>query len=651
MSHSYIWRLTAALILAASLFQTGSSIAIAQEGGEAVLLAPNLDDFPRVSAYLFVNREDGSFVSGLQAADVMAVEDGNPYPLTELQEQNVGTQFSIVVNPGRGLVLRDAAGVSRFDVLAQALLDWGKAQKQSDGREIGLQVFGQPGTSGLSGNGAWMNDLQAYLESYQNSARSSAPALEALSTGLDMVAQSTTEAVTGRGVLFITPMIDGNLEFGVQSLAGRARQENTHISVWLVTSSDALNSPEVAQLQELTRLTGGRFFAYTGTEAIPSLDEYIEPLGKIYTLSYESQNPSSGPRQLKVEVHAGDKTIVTPEHTYMVSVQPPTPVLVSLPTKIHRAALVSEDGESYRLSPQTQSLDVAIKFPDGYERSILTSTLTVDGSVVATNSQAPFDHFNWDLAAYQDDGEHTIQVDVVDALGLSGSTGEQSIKVTVDHPKKTVVSTVSKHPLAFFGLFALFGGAVFVLLMILGGWIHPRTFGKAPAVSFAARLRRARLGEESGMEKDSAKNDVARPRFPQWMSRLQRSRWRSSSTAIAYLSRISEPDQPAEAPIPLTMKEIYFGSQPDKVQLVLEDPSIEIVHTRLYQVKGVFWVADEGTVAGTWINYVPVSKQGSPLEHGDLLHVGKVGFRYLMKNPKQVYRPIVVKEEPGDRNG
>jgi hypothetical protein len=55
---------------------------------------------------------------------------------------------------------------------------------------------------------------------------------------------------------------------------------------------------------------------------------------------------------------------------------------------------------------------------------------------------------------------------------------------------------------------------------------------------------------------------------------------------------------------------------------------------------------DEGSIAGTWINYAPVSRQGLCLQHGDLVHIGRVGFRYTQRKPKHIRKPIVIKEDP-----
>ena len=65
------------------------------------------------------------------------------------------------------------------------------------------------------------------------------------------------------------------------------------------------------------------------------------------------------------------------------------------------------------------------------------------------------------------------------------------------------------------------------------------------------------------------------------------------------------------SPIPLTEKEITFGTDPVQSLYVLDDPSLAPRHARITQTEdGQFLVADAGTIAGTWVNFEPVGKEG-----------------------------------------
>ena len=85
---------------------------------------------------------------------------------------------------------------------------------------------------------------------------------------------------------------------------------------------------------------------------------------------------------------------------------------------------------------------------------------------------------------------------------------------------------------------------------------------------------------------------------------------------------------------------------------MLNDPSLDPLHARLTRSEsGLFRLADNDSVAGTWINYTPVSKEGSQLEHGDLVHFGHIGFRFIIRQPIRVRKPVVIYLEASEKTG
>jgi hypothetical protein len=108
----------------------------------------------------------------------------------------------------------------------------------------------------------------------------------------------------------------------------------------------------------------------------------------------------------------------------------------------------------------------------------------------------------------------------------------------------------------------------------------------------------------------------------------------------------------AETEYPITSSELTFGSDPAVSVLTVKDPAVEPLHTRVWRDEsGKFWVADMDSVAGTWLNYAPVSTSGSPLEHGDLVHVAKRGYRFTLSRPTRPRRTVVtsLRKDSGDR--
>jgi predicted component of type VI protein secretion system len=117
--------------------------------------------------------------------------------------------------------------------------------------------------------------------------------------------------------------------------------------------------------------------------------------------------------------------------------------------------------------------------------------------------------------------------------------------------------------------------------------------------------------------------------------------------ASAILVRISDAEQSKTLPpIPITADELTFGRDPTLVTQILEDPSVEAIHARLrLGADNAYRLYDEGSTAGTWVNYTPISPEGSRLEHGDLIHIGRVGFRFSLREAVNIRKPTITKKE------
>jgi pSer/pThr/pTyr-binding forkhead associated (FHA) protein len=89
-----------------------------------------------------------------------------------------------------------------------------------------------------------------------------------------------------------------------------------------------------------------------------------------------------------------------------------------------------------------------------------------------------------------------------------------------------------------------------------------------------------------------------------------------------------------------------LGRDPLKSMLVLDDPSVDPLHARVQREGDNYRILDEGSIAGTWVNYTPVSKEGTLLEHGDLVHIGRMGFRFMLQEPTRKPKPIILPQEP-----
>jgi pSer/pThr/pTyr-binding forkhead associated (FHA) protein len=113
--------------------------------------------------------------------------------------------------------------------------------------------------------------------------------------------------------------------------------------------------------------------------------------------------------------------------------------------------------------------------------------------------------------------------------------------------------------------------------------------------------------------------------------------------AEAYLAFLPDSvEKLSAAPISITAGELTFGLDTSQASFVLDDPSVDGLHARLVrQEDGSFLLVDQGSVAGTWVNYAEVPSEGQVLQHGDVIHFGRVGFRFTLRSPQYVRKPVI----------
>ncbi len=184
-------------------------------------------------------------------------------------------------------------------------------------------------------------------------------------------------------------------------------------------------------------------------------------------------------------------------------------------------------------------------------------------------------------------------------------------------------------------LFAVLAGAVLLLVLVVGGKLRPRTH----------RAAHTRRKSDPVTQPVHIHTEPSSHRRAGWANRLQWPQRGTEPQAYAYLNPIHDPEQPADTlpPIPIISEEVKLGCDPEMADLVLDDPSVEAYHARLRrQEDGSFRLSDTGSTAGTWVNYTPVSKEGTRLEHGDLVHIGRIGFRFTLRKSTTTRKPVII---------
>lgn len=623
----------------------------------AKLSTLNIENFPRIGTYLHVFDPNGNFATGLTTSEIRIIENETSLPISELTELQPGVQLVLAVTFGSSMGIRDSLGRSRYDYLLDDIRYWDWATDPENPDDLSLIVDGGPE---LIHQRDPDQITRAWID-FVPDPRQAVPSLNILSRALEVAQDPTGEPGMQRAVLFITPPLEADSMVGLQSVASQASQSGIRLFIWLVAAPDTLETPSVRQMQTMTSETGGEFLNYSGEEALPNIGSYLEPLRHTYQITYISKAASSGTYSVTADIQSGDLLIQSQPRSFEIYLQPPNPVFMALPSQIERQFITEEpaaqpeslDASEPNLLPKEERLEVLIEFPDGYKRPLVGSALLVDGAMVWSNRQPPFNTFTWDLSGYTENGQHFVQTVITDTLGLQGASMAMPVEILVKGLPIPLREKFAGRGLWVAGVAVLVLTALIGFVMVLGGRLQPyaayrRIFSKSKPIDQKRTKTKPEKRDMPTNEKNrSTLNDAETSAgLPGWINRFTRRGIRTSPKALAYLVPITEGDNPTrESPIPLHDGEIILGRDPRKVTRAIPDPALQAVHTRLYYEDGRYHIFDAGTTAGTWVNFTRVPSEGIFLRHGDLVHIGRMPFRFTARDSKGARKPVIIAVE------
>jgi hypothetical protein len=598
----------------------GGIPARAQSAARASLFALDASAFPTFSAALDVFDDSGNFVTGLTPAQVTLLEDGLSIPPSSLQELRPGALFAVALDPGPAFAFRDVYAVSRLDLVMDVLRSWAGAHADSFGDDLSLVPTGGTISSHLAGSAAFSEALSAYQPDLQTLTSS----LDTLSRALDIVSEAGGQTGMKRAVLYITSPLEAASIPALQNLTQRAVSQEVRVHVWIVASTDFFATSGATALKDLSILTGGTYALFSGIETLPDPEVYLAPLRHTYALTYLSGIRTSGAHSLSVQVNFNGGTIPSDPLSFLFDVEPPNPILVTPPGQIVRQGPDPRTADFSTYQPSLQELEAIIEFPDGLERPLTRTALYVDGVLADENTAEPFDHFTWDLSGFIRSGDHILQVQASDSLGLEKTSLGLSVTVTVIQPERGVLAFLARNRV-WVALGAVGAAGTALVITLLVG--RKRT-KKNPKRKANPRSRRDPLTAEVESAPEKRTRRALRGRAAAAMKQSD-----------AWLLRLKEDGQPVTAPpIPITTSEITFGSDPIRATRVLDDPSISPLHARLRVENGQFVLSDEKSIAGTWVNHEQLTAP-RPLRHGDMLQIGRIAYRFMLRKPPETPAP------------
>lgn len=607
-----------ALILALALAALAlPSLVAAQTGATLTLRHLETQAFPLLAGYLVARDSTGARIADLQAVDVHALEDGVAVPIDQLRVVEPGLRIIVVLNPAESFAIRDSQARTRFDYVKENILAWANDLPSSSSTFLSLIT-----PEGILLNDAPVTDWATALDGIDPNFGSFEVSTQALEQALELAAQPGLEPGTGTAIWWVTSTPRAETLASLPDWQAALAERGIPLFIWQVDSPTTFESEAAQTLKAFAQASGGLWFGFSGGEPFPGPEDYFFPLRSAYFFQYSSQLHSAGTHQVQLQMEVDGTAVVSQALSFDLDIQPPNPILVSPPTQIERSP---SDEDPQQLAPFSQPIEILVEFPDNFERNIVRSALYVNDERVAENTSAPFTRFVWDLSGYTVSQQVTLRVEAEDELGLVGSSIDFPVQLLVENPLSWFQALISRGGPALVLSGVLVAAAAFFLVMILSGRLKPTRLGAntifrrtKPAAPAADPLNDSPLS--IGQEADASHT-------ASWVGAVPE----PVHEAPAYLQRLAMQDATESAAIlPIDQQEVLIGSDKD-CTIVLQEDSVQAQHARLYHLReDLYHVTDLGSEAGTWVNYAPVSAEGSRLQDGDLLHIGRVAFRFLL---------------------
>jgi hypothetical protein len=491
-------------------------------------------------------------------------------------------------------------GNSRFDLTRQTLLDWWRRPEFNQVGVDDLSLITIDGT--LQSHSRAAVNLATALDHHQPTFPDEETGYELLFQALDFTADRPPNIGMPSYLVFFTALPTPPEQTTVMNIITRAHSNETAIFPVLLGEEDVLDQPEAVILNQIAEETGGQVILFNDDEGIDQLIDLVISQRTQYSLSYTSQIIDSGPHEIKVQLIIDDTEAASAVRNFVLEIQPPEITLLQPPRVIFRGS----DDPSIPLDeiqPTSINLEFAKTFPDGFPRELTLSQLLIDGVVVNQSEAPPYERLIWDLRPLLQSEEHTMQVFVVDSFGQESASDIHRVQLEVELPPRGLVAIQPALGSLLLALGVLLIGTIMAAILL--------TYGRRPLKTVEAEYQGASV---TAYRRASLRRDL--PDEP----------------AEAFLHPMGPYTTTGES-IPLIGTDIFIGSDPSLTAVPLEDPSVDRMHARLIrQVDGSYLLKDQGSVAGTWVNYEEVPKEGLLLADGDRIHFGRAFFQFIRPN-------------------
>ena len=562
-----------------------------QESTPGVLIE-ELDarEFPKLAMNFSIPGGLGQETS-LAASQVSVIENDTQIAVDSLASEYVGVHFGLVINPERTLVLTYASGFSNYDRMLAAMRELGSDLTPVTGDVYSFFINPNIRYDQLENYTEWKKALEDYTEN-QRQMNSSLQSFE------EAISLLTSNPLAKETVLvYMTPYIEPTEVPALTALIKQAGEAGIPVHIWMTAAPVVIGSAYQTDLDTACQTWGGSLTILSGSQIPPNPRDYLKGKGYRYTVTWQSEVRSGSTQKIGLRLTPpGGGVLTSAVSDVALEVLPTSLSFSNLPEQL----TVTIRGDEL-IEPAELPIQAAIEFPDGFPREVLSTSLFANGSLVQQHNEAPFGDFVLDLTPLRDQTKLSLQLTLEDALGFETRSEMKYIELiwfdpTADQPKPLQSNSW------------LWIGIGLAALGLLGVIILPTRLKKKPV-----------------------KSDDVEPTAPAVRVESESYVLVKTYGSLIKLDRDNTPC--AEKPLLLIKEVTLIGKDPQLANLVLNDEALEPLHAEIHAFPdGRTRLTDFHTIAGTYVNFQAVDTKGAEIHHGDILHFGRLSYRFNSPN-------------------
>lgn len=589
------------LILLILFFNLQSSSA--QSDLRLFVSQPDITQFPLVKFTL--RTADSQSIPLPDVDDLSIREDGSPIGDFETSSVAVGIDVIFVLDSNETAAVDDDGRGTRYEKMTQSIVRFSQRFMNTSSLDTVSVIV----PDGQNQNGRLLLDAANSAEQIESGLANYSPAFSPtvpLTEMMQLALEQLGRLQSGNRFQAILLMSDASRlpeTLDTEPIVAAAQTNNVAIFTAILGAGVTLDEIEnAAQLYQPTR----GFYVH-----MPNPEE-TDPIYLIWQrqsnqtqIRYFSRQRENG--RYPITLNIGQASAAT-EFDLMLA--PPEISLLLSDDVINRVG-TAFDTPINHLVPTIQPLLVAVDWPDGISRPFSQINLFVNAQpvpVVQTPAiEADQITLEWDISGLET-GAYEIWVEVTDSLGKSAATDPRLLSIQTlwpDPPTPTPGPLPTPTPLPTFvdriqervNPIGWIGGG---LMLLIGLFLLP------------ILLRRQRVKPQSF--DDSAQAAQAVQKDP--VEHLIR------PTAVLVPLTANAAQQV------ITSENVTIGRQLSDNSIQISDRSVSPLHARIRWQNGRYWLYDEGSSTGTYLNNSRLGLRPLPLDEGDQIRIGRLLYQF-----------------------